>query len=560
MKKLALNIAIIVAVCVIVLVVHWPALSAKAVSFDDDTYVTNNLLVQNPGWASANRFLTEVFSPSTVGGYYQPLAMISLMFDDAVGGRTDNLMPFHRTSIALHVANTVLIIVLLYLLFGNIWLAAAAGLLFGVHPMTVESIAWVTERKTLLAAFFSFWSLLFYILFTRTAAKKYYAVCLLAYLMALMSKPTSMFLPFVMILMDYWPLNRFSRNSLSEKSPFYILLVVFAVITFISQSATLGCLLPGQGGHSLLNPPLIICHNIIFYPCKMLWPVDLTSFYAYPKPFMILNPRILGDVIATLFLIVLLVVSLRWTRAALTGWLIFFVAILPTMQILKFSFVIASDKFAYLPSFGLLMMLTSFLLWFCSNKPRRAMIVLIVVLSLTVTEGIATRKYLACWKDTFGLYNHMLALAPDSVPVYCQFAIAYGQIGQNEKAMELLEKAVTIDPSENQAWFNLGVAYFQLGRYQEAIDAFRKTIDLVPDSINAYIALGSIYDGMGRFTEGLELYKQAEKFAPQNPQVLYGLGRFYLKTGDPNAALRQYEILKQLDAAQADALRSLIQN
>jgi len=154
MKKLALNIAIIVAVCVIVLVVHWPALSAKAVSFDDDTYVTNNLLVQNPGWASANRFLTEVFSPSTVGGYYQPLAMISLMFDDAVGGRTDNLMPFHRTSIALHVANTVLIIVLLYLLFGNIWLAAAAGLLFGVHPMTVESIAWVTERKTLLAAFF----------------------------------------------------------------------------------------------------------------------------------------------------------------------------------------------------------------------------------------------------------------------------------------------------------------------------------------------------------------------------------------------------------------------
>ena len=177
MKKLALNIAIIVAVCVIVLVVHWPALSAKAVSFDDDTYVTNNLLVQNPGWASANRFLTEVFSPSTVGGYYQPLAMISLMFDYAVGGRTDNLMPFHRTSIALHVANTVLIIVLLYLLFGNIWLAAAAGLLFGVHPMTVESIAWVTERKTLLAAFFSFWSLLFYILFTRTAAKKYYAVC-----------------------------------------------------------------------------------------------------------------------------------------------------------------------------------------------------------------------------------------------------------------------------------------------------------------------------------------------------------------------------------------------
>ena len=125
-------------VALIVLIVHWPALSSKAISFDDDHYLLNNSLVQNPGWDSTRRFLTEVREPSTVPGYYQPLTMISLMVDYAIGGRTDNLAPFRRTSLALHIANTVLVIVFLYLLFGQPWPAAMVGLLFGAHPLTVE--------------------------------------------------------------------------------------------------------------------------------------------------------------------------------------------------------------------------------------------------------------------------------------------------------------------------------------------------------------------------------------------------------------------------------------
>ena len=410
--KIGLPVIIIAVVCSVVLFAHWPALSAKALSFDDEQYVTKNVLVQNPGWASTKRFFVEVFAPSTVGGYYQPLTMVSLMLDYALGGREDNLLPFHRTALAFHLANTALVIVLLYLLFRNIRIAAAVGLLFGVHPMTVESVAWLCDRKTLLAAFFAFWSLLFYVLFARTAAKKYYAACLIAYLLALLSKPTSSFLPFVMLLMDYWPLNRLSRKSLLEKLPFFALLIVFAVITFVSQLSGAGGLLPGQEQHSLLNPPLIICHNIIFYPLKMLWPANLSSHYTYPQPFAISNPKVLADVVAAFLLIVLLVVSLRWTKAALTGSLIFLITILPTMQIVKFSDVIASDKFAYLPSFGLLMMLTCFLLWLYNNKFRRALFISIVVLLLTGAEGVATRRYLVYWKDSISLFNS----APVTVP------------------------------------------------------------------------------------------------------------------------------------------------
>ena len=144
-----------IVVALVVLVTHWRALSARALSFDDADYLTINRLVQNPSWASARRFLTEVRKPSTVSGYYQPLSMISLMLDYAGGGRIDHLQPFHRTSLILHLCNAALVILLLYSLFGRLWVAAMVGLLFGVHPLTVEPIPWIGERKTLLAALFA---------------------------------------------------------------------------------------------------------------------------------------------------------------------------------------------------------------------------------------------------------------------------------------------------------------------------------------------------------------------------------------------------------------------
>jgi len=204
----AILVILSLSVCACVAAAHWPALSAQALSFDDHEYMAENPLVQNPGWSSARRFLTEVLEPSTIGGYYQPLNMISLMLDYALGGRPDNLLPFHRTSLALHMANTALVIVLLYLLFGRAWVAAGVGLLFGLHPMTVETITWVGERKTLLAAFFALWSLIIYVYFTRKGNWKLYFGCMVMYVLALMSKPTSLPLPAAMLLMDYWPLGR----------------------------------------------------------------------------------------------------------------------------------------------------------------------------------------------------------------------------------------------------------------------------------------------------------------------------------------------------------------
>jgi hypothetical protein len=159
--------AVVVVVALVVWVVHFPSLRAGAHCFDDDQYLLHNPLVQDPSWSSAAQFLKEVTAPSTVGGYYQPLAMISIMGDVALGGTPEDLGPFHRTSLLLHAANTVLVIVLLYRLVGSVWAAGLVGLLFGVHPMTVEVVAWVGERKTPLATFFALGALVAYVSYAR---------------------------------------------------------------------------------------------------------------------------------------------------------------------------------------------------------------------------------------------------------------------------------------------------------------------------------------------------------------------------------------------------------
>lgn len=548
---------LIATVCIAVLITHWPVLSAKAQFIDDDQYITGNVLVQNPGWVSAKRFLTEVLEPSTVQGYYQPLTMISLMLDSAIGDSEKNLLIFHRTSLLIHIANIALIMILLYLLFDNIWIAAGVGLLFGLHPMTVETITWLGERKTLLAAFFSFWSLIFYVNFTHTNNKKYYAVCFLAYLLALMSKPTSLFLPIVMLLMDYWPLKRFNRQTVFEKLPLFIFAIVFAVIFVISQKLTAGMSIPGEYEHRLQNIPLIICHNIIFYPAKMLWPVNLSSHYVYPEPFTFSNPLLVACVIASIILIFLVVISVRRIPALFTGWLIFFITILPTMQVLKFSDVIASDKFTYLPSMGLLMLLTFFLIWIYRGRIIRAIIITAIVLLLTGSEAVATRRYLVYWQDSITLYKYMLSLAPKSVPLYGNFAIIYSKLGQNQEAVELLQRAVSLRPNDALAYYNLGFVYGQLGRYREQIEACDQAIKIQPDYAEAYNILGTAYGKLNRYTEAVEAFKQAIKLKPEYTATYYNLGAAYDKLGRYQEAIESFKQAIRFNPNYAEVYNSI---
>ncbi len=535
-RRIGLLAGLIVVVCAAVVVTHWPALSARAMMFDDEQYLTMNPLVQNPSWSSAQQFLTEVLEPSTVEGYYQPLTMISLMVDYALGGRDDNLMPFHRTSLALHAANTALVIVLLYLLFGQAWVAAGVGLLFGLHPMTVEPIPWVGERKTLLAAFFALWCLILYLRFVRKNNHRIYIVCLVMYLLALMSKPTSIMLPVLMLVLDYWPLGRWNKQAIEEKLPFFVLGGIFAVITFVSQSRTAIAVVPGiQSVNAIV---LTLCHNIIFYPYKIVWPANLSSYYPYPEPLGLLKPMVLAGVVGTCILAHLLVTSLRRTRGVVAGWLFFFAAILPTMGVVRFSIVIAADKFAYLPSIGLLMIVALLLGWFCRGGGKTAAMrrttAVIAVVILAGAEAVATRRHLAHWRDTVGLYKYMLTLAPDAPPLHAGLGLALGKEGRVDEAISHYHRALQLKPDYVLAHNNLGNMLLAEGKLDDAIRHYRQVLQSRPDHPEAHNNLGSVLVKQGKIEEAISHYKEALESEPGYITALNSTAWILATHPDPN--------------------------
>lgn len=471
--------------------VHWPALSARAIFFDDDQYILQNQRVLHPTWSGAWAFMSEVLTPTTVGGYYQPLAMISLMMDGAMGGSAENLLPFHRTSLLLHGVNTALIVLLIWMLFGRPWIAAGVALLFAVHPMTVETMAWAGDRKTMLAAFFAIVSLIAYVRFCRSTARPSWAAyfgCLLAFICALLSKPTSTPLPLLLLVLDLWPLRRLSRRALLEKVPFFAIAALSSWVTVVSQRHTAMTVMPTEADP--LKIPLTLAHNIAFYFGNMIFPLGLSSYYPFPTPFRPGNPVVLVRAIGGLLLIAGVLFSLRLTRSLFAGAMFFFLAILPTMQIIGFSNVIASDKYAYLPVVGLLISLAWGLDCLLKKRIASRTLVLIVVVTLGV-EVFLARQYHAVWRDSETLYRHCVTHAPDVASLRTM----------------------------------LGGAYESRGADAEAEREYRKAYELRPDYPPGALSLGRILEGRGAISEARLIYEDLASRRPYLKSAKAGLDR-----------------------------------
>ncbi|MHC4222318.1 MAG: hypothetical protein ACYST9_07845, partial [Planctomycetota bacterium] len=229
------------------------------------------------------------------------------------------------TSLLLHLASTTALTIFLYQLFGNVFAAAIAGLIFALHPTSVECVAWLAERKALLGTFFAFTSLIFYIRHVQLPKKKTYLLCIFFFILSMLSKPNAVGLPLVMLFLDYWPLNRFGKKALLEKIPIFILSIIFALITYISQAETSIIVTPSGRGVSAVV--LLFFHNITFYLHKFLCPINLSPRYPLPQPFNLGNPALGPYVLGTVMLSVAIVLSLRRTRVFLTCFLVFFIAL-----------------------------------------------------------------------------------------------------------------------------------------------------------------------------------------------------------------------------------------
>ncbi|UCC22946.1 MAG: tetratricopeptide repeat protein [Planctomycetota bacterium] len=530
----------------IVLAAHWPGLSARALMLDDDQYLVENRLVQNPSWTSAKRFFAEVSKPSTVRGYYQPLSMISLMLDCAMGGSVDNLRPFHRTSLALHIANSLLVIVFLYLLFGRAVPAAMAGLLYGVHPITIESVAWISERKTVLAAFFALWCLVFYLLYVRRRNRLTGVICLLMYVLSLLSKPGVIGMPVLLLLLDYWPLKRFGKKAVLEKLPLFIIGGLAAVVTFISQSRAASVTMPGQSG--LAHVIFVFCHNIVFYLYNFIWPANLSWYYPFPKPFDLSQPMVLAGVVGTCVLIPALLISLRWTKCVLVGWLFFFVSIFPTLGVIGIHPMIAADRHMYFPMVGLLLPIGCLFALFWGGEPvknfgkvARQSIVIIAVLLLTVSGFALTRRYLVHWRDSESVYEYMLGFSPGVVVLHNNFGNVLKDSGKFDDAVEHFNKSLELKPNSPEVHNNLGTLLDKLGRFDEAVEHYKRALELRPNFSQAHYNLATLLAKQGRTDEAVAEFRRALGGRPDNIDILSNMAFALAQQGKLSEATEYYK-------------------
>ncbi|MCX5660976.1 MAG: tetratricopeptide repeat protein [Planctomycetota bacterium] len=499
-----------------------PVLGAGFISFDDPPYVSKNLHVQGGlSWASIKWALTTF-----EGANYHPLTWLSLMLDWQVYG--DHPWGFHLTNLLLHAANALLLWRLLESLTGSRWRAVLAAGLFALHPMRVESVAWVSERKDVLSACLGLLAMLVYVrVVRRPGARGWALLCVLAAL-SLLAKPMLVTLPFLLVVLDCWPLGRArSWRSLGplllEKWPLLLLSVASSVATFIVQHS--------QGATAELARFTIDARlansavALMRYIGKVFWPAGLSVFYPYPLE----GWPALTIACAAALLVAVTVAAVRLASRmpwVLAGWLWFLGMMVPVIGLVQVGQQAMADRYIYLPGIGLLLMVVWSLPERWSSAPRRAGGALAALAVLALLAAITFRQS-ALWRDSLTLFEHAIAVTPPHYLTQSHLAIALEDRGRLDEAIGHYKQALEIRPDFVDGYVNLGLVLARQGKGDDAIECFRKAVELGPGQADVQTSLGVALLERGDVDEALEHLLAAARIAPDHVEAQRALGKLY---------------------------------
>jgi protein O-mannosyl-transferase len=565
------------------LTLYYPTLHNGFVNYDDPAYLTSNFEVRQ---GLTSRSLAWAFT-STAEANWHPLTWLSHMLDVQWFG----MLPaaHHAQSVLWHALNVVLLFLLLWQATGLLGRSAVVAALFAVHPLNVESVAWVAERKTVLCAFFFLLALAAYGWYGKEPKISRYLLVALLFALGLMAKPMAIMFPFAVLLLDFWPLGRFPRTPLSklarEKIPLLVLSAASAAITLYAQRAG------GAMGSTQLLPPGIRVKNAIYsylrYMEKTVWPSRLAVFYPHPEGSLAFWKVLLA--LTVLVAVTAVFWYFRERRYLLVGWLWFLGTLAPVIGIVQVGRQAWADRYAYIPIWGLFVIAV----WLLSEGMAR------ISLSRTTQIAIATSVLLGyCatahtqigyWRDSYTLFTHAIQVTdanpiaegnlgsalmemrrPDLAAPHLERAIqwmpslgaAHYNLGtllhrQNEldQALEqyqLALKYASDDHEAAQTHNNLGVLLNQLGRRDEALTEFTNAIALNPYEQNSRIGRGMIEYQEGKFDGALQDFIRAAQVAP-SPLAVYWQGRVLEEKGQLSDAAEAYRSALRLAPDFGDA-------
>ncbi len=534
-------------------------LSSGFVNYDDDGYVTENphvragLRAESVAWA----FTT------TEQANWHPLTWLAHMLDVQLFGLDAG--KHHRTSLLLHAASAVLLFLLLVSMTGALWPSAFVAALFAIHPLHVESVAWIAERKDVLSTLFWLLTLgawLFYVE-SRTAGR--YALVLVLYALGLMAKPMLVTLPFTLLLLDLWPLRRLTLplreasvrlpGLLREKAPLFAMSAASCIVTFAVQrsAGAVQTLRDFAFAERLANSALAY----VAYLGRTFWPTSLAVFYPYPAHVALLTWPVAGSGVLLVGITALALLLARRAPYVAFGWLWYLGTLVPVIGLVQVGGQARADRYTYVPLIGVFVIAA----WGLEEigKARRSMRNGVVILAAgsIVALSAATRLQVAHWTNGSTLYEHALAVSSDNWLAHNNLGRVLFEGGQSERAIAHYEAALRISPGYADAHYNLGIALGRIGRRPEAIEQFLETLRLEPSHAMAHNNLGGVLSEEGRLDEAVEQYDQAMRLDPRNAEAPYNLGNLLFHAGRLDEAIEWYEQALRLRPDRAQARNNL---
>jgi protein O-mannosyl-transferase len=544
------------------LALYWPVRHFAFLNYDDPSYVTGNLHVRD-GLSSAG---VEWALRSTEAANWFPLTWISHMADVQAFGLDAGL--HHLTNVSLHIASGVLLFFLLLRLTRAAWPAGFVAAVFLLHPLHVESVAWIAERKDVLSAFFWMLTLLAYVQFVerRTAAR--YILLLLAFSAGLMSKPMIVTLPLVALLLDFWPLQRkLSRALIVEKLPLFGLSAAVSAVVFFAQRS-------GGAMLSLAHFPLgLRLANAVdsygTYLASFVWPAHLAVFYPFPVSVPAGRVAVIGAL-----LVAVTAVSFRERRRRpylLAGWLWYLVTLVPVIGFVQVGLQARADRYTYIPLIGISIMVAWGAVELGGARLRLLAVPAVAALALW---AVAAHSYLYAWQDSATLFRHAIEAVPGNYVAHNNLGVELRARGDLAAAIANFQAAVAIQPEYASAQNNWGEALLHEGRPEEALphvrealrlspglpeahvtlaailsrqgqaDAalreYRAALELDPEDADADAGAGAILTDLGRSAEAMADLTEAERRKPDDADIHYNLGRVYGLAGNTPAAIAEF--------------------
>jgi Flp pilus assembly protein TadD len=580
---------------------YWQAGSHQFVNFDDAKYILENPSVRTG--LTGEGFIWAF--TATYASNWHPLTWLSHMLDVQLFGLDPG--PHHLVNVLFHAINTVLLFLLLLRMTGAYWQSVFVAALFAIHPLHVESVAWVAERKDVLSAFFWMLTLLLYAWYVERPGRGRYLLTLCAFALGLMSKPMLVTLPAVLLLMDYWPLGRmqsgraeqtrhgpgsidrtsFPWRLLWEKVPFIALSAASSVITMFAQHA-------GGAMASVKVVPFTFravnaLWAYVLYIGKMVWPLDLAVIYPLPATLTVTQGLTAGLILAGTSL--LAARSAKRHPYLLVGWLWYLVTLVPVIGLVQVGRQAMADRYTYIPFIGLFMMVA----WGArdiagDSRVRRtalssvAVVILAVLAALT---GLQTRY----WKDSLTLFSHAAEAVQDNYIAHDAIGriltvagrfdeathhytealrispnderslVGMGNVlvkqGKIEEGISFTKKALSVKPESADAHFNLGYALLQQGREQQALEHYFEGLRNDPENADIHHIVGVLLGAQGKLDESIRHFTEALRIRPDHAEAHYGLGVALLRQGRVDDSIGQFTEALRLKPDFAQARLSL---